>query len=231
VGVITSVAVIGTVSLLSLGFAAPSLLTRVFMWITAVVVCTLAGVATWHGVELFVLVFRMRAMQLELFAYSPAETRGLRRLAHHLVTYAGVLTIGYAFALAATLLGSWRAAPSWVRTVQVFWPVLYVPFCFLLLLVPQAWLRDLVCERKEALLQRWEASMNSLLQRPSKLRRDDVDECNALADLFEKVSGTPEYVIDLSLALKTAGILIVNLTSLAVPREVITSWLRAIVVA
>lgn len=227
--VVSAIGVVGTASLTSLRFRAPSLPTLVFMVLTAGVICVLAGFATWHGVELLVLTQRMRSMPLDLFAYSPAETRGLRKLADHVVTYSGVLTIGYAFALAATLLGRWGAPATWVRTVRVFWPVLYVPFCLTLLVIPQFQLRALVRERKDALLGRWEASMNALLRHPDQLDKEQVAECNSLADLFERVSGTPEFVIDLSLAAKSLSILAVNVFTLAIPRDLLASWVRLLI--
>jgi hypothetical protein len=222
------IAGVGTASLVSLGFHARSLPVLVFLWVTTAAICTLAALATWHGIELLVLVQRMRSLSLDLFAYSPAETRALRVLAQHVVTYAGMLTIGYAFTLAGTLLGTWTGPAPWVRAVRVFWPVLYVPFCMILLLLPQYDLQQLVTEKKDALLGVWEGRMNVLLQSGHELGRDEVDQCNALADLFEKVSRTPDYVLDVGLGVKTAGIIVANLATLLIPREIVTTWLRAL---
>lgn len=222
--VIISVTAIGSASLISLGFNGRGVVLG-FLNLTCIVICALAAVATWHGIEILIASKEAATADLHVFVYSPAETKELRFLARHASTYAAVLTLGYAFTLAATLLSRWTADPLRVRTVITFWPMLYVPFCMLLLLYPQMQFRKLIRREKERLMSVCQNTIDDVLKK-EPLTTDDVQRCNALADLFNKVAATPEYIVDLGIVSKMLWVVGVNAVTLILPREYIVSVIR-----
>jgi hypothetical protein len=221
--VITLVTVIGSGSLISLGFNSHGL-GLAYLWIGCVFIVGMAGVATWHGVEILIACQQVASAPLHVFVYSPAETKELRILARHSTTYASVLTLGYAFTLLGTILGGWTGDPLRVRIVTSFWPVLYIPFCFILLIYPQIQFRKLILREKERLLSVCQKGIDDVLQKPD-LTSEDVSRCNALAELFNKIAGTPEFVIDVGIVMRYLWIVLVNAGTLFLPRERLLSML------
>ena len=222
--ILFGVAAIGSASLISLGFNGSGVVLG-FLNLTCVVICALAAVATWHGIEILIASKAAGTADLHVFVYSPAETKELRFLARHASTYAAVLTLGYAFTLAATLLSRWTADPLRVRAVITFWPMLYVPFCMFLLFYPQIQFRKLIRREKERLMSVCQDTIDDVLKK-EQLTTDDVQRCNALADLFDKVAATPEYIIDLGIVSKMLWVVGVNAVTLILPREYIASVIR-----
>ena len=222
--VIAGVTLVGSASLISLGFNGRGV-SLWFLNTTCVIICALAAVATWHGIEI-VIASRMAAnTDLHVFVYSPAETKELRFLARHAATYAAILTLGYSFTLTATLLSRWTGDPVRVRTVVTFWPMLYVPFCMLLLIFPQVQFRKLIRREKERLMSVCQETIDNVLKKDD-LTTDDVQRCNALADLFDKVAATPEYVLDVGIVTKAIWIVAANAITLLLPREHIVAAIR-----
>ena len=224
IAVLFGVTAIGSASLISLGFNGRGVGLG-FLNLTCVVTCTLAAFATWHGIEILIASKAAGTADLHVFVYSPAETKELRFLARHASTYAAVLTLGYAFTLSATLLSRWTADPLRVRAVITFWPMLYVPFCMLLLFYPQIQFRKLIRREKERLMSVCQNTIDDVLKK-EPLTTEDVQRCNALADLFDKVAATPEYIVDVGIVSKMLWIVGVNAVTLILPREYIVSVIR-----
>jgi hypothetical protein len=220
-----AICVIGSGSLIGLGFNASGA-PVVFMWLTMALVCLLAGITTCHGIEIIIASYKLRGADVKLFSYSPAKTRSLRDLALYCASYGTILTIGYILALVATLLGTWQNNPRYVTGVQVFWPIVYVPFCLTVLIYPQLCLHHLVKRERERLMIACEDKMNKLLSNQESLTKGNIDEANALASLLEKISTAPTYVIDFSIAVRTIIPAVFNVVTLLIPRPMLMQWLE-----
>lgn len=219
--VVGAVTFFGSASLISLGFNGVGA-GLVYLWSNCVFIVFLAGMATWHGIEILIACKAVAAAPLHVFVYSPAETKELRVLARHASTYAAVLTLGYAFTLLGTMLARWTGDPKHVQLVVGFWPVLYIPFCLLLLIYPQVQFRNLIRREKERLLSVCQNGIDDVLKK-TDLTAEDVSRCNVLADLFNKVAATPEFVVDIGIIARYLWIVAANVAALLIPRE----WLEA----
>ena len=216
---------VGSISLISLGFSGQNG-TLAFMWCTCIIVCFLAGYATWHGVNLILVSSIIEDKRIKVFVYSPAETKELKKLAIHVTKYATILTVGYAFALFATLLGQWTGNSAFIRVVVIFWPGLYVPFCFVLLIYPQLKFSAIVKKEKSHILMKCQKNMNDILNKEDSLSKDEVERCNMLAELFEKVSATPNNIMNFGIMARTVCVATFNLASIIMPKELIIQLLK-----
>lgn len=228
--IISFVTVVGTLSLVSLGFSRKGLL-QAFMWLTALVICFLAGNSTLHAIKLLIMSNRLCKIRVKVFSYSPAETKGLRDLAVYATFYGSLLTIGYGFALLGTLIGNWTGDPSWISLVQLFWPLIYVPLCLAVLIYPHTTIHCLVCREKEHLLEQCQEQINTILTKPDPLTKEDIERSNGLADFFEKVSSTPNYVMDFGIATKTFIPVTFNVVTIFISRDSMIRWARSAAVS
>lgn len=227
--VVTLIATLGTTSLISLGFNGRGA-TLYFMWLTAFLVSFLAGFATWHAIEIMVSCRQLRSLPLKVFTYSPAETKELCSLAEYFSIFGVFITVSYVFAFAGTMSANWTGDPSYVRLVQLFWPIIYVPLCIAVLVYPHVVIHRLICREKERLLDRCQAQINEILAK-SDLDKEDIERTNSLADFFEKVQKTPNYAVNVQIAFGTATTIAINLGSLLVPREVVGDFVRSYLTA
>jgi hypothetical protein len=222
---ITAVAVIGSGSLIALGFHAPTAM-QPFMWLTCFLICAISGEVTWHGIEIFIASGQIGESTLRVFVYSPGETKALRAFARHVTQFAALCTIGYAITLCGTLLARWTGPPALIAKVVTFWPLIYVPFCLILLAYPQFQFRRIIRREKQKLLDVCQSKIDDLLQKPD-LTNDDVQKCNAFADFFDKIVRTPDFVLDAGIVVRMVSVVALNGFTLFVPKELLMQWLQA----
>lgn len=218
------ISVVGTVSLVSLGFPAVRLVLA-FMIITCGLICLMASAATIQALELLSTTRTLHDTQPELHPTSPADTPCLRRLAEHAAIFGLFLSIGYGFAFAGTLVGEWKGSAALVDTVQVFWPTIYVPLCLTVLLLPHAYIYSTIRERKDELIERLNLQIQEL-SAGSPLSHDRISEINSLADLTEKIEKAPSYPSSLRIMIGLIITVAINLTSLLAPREALAEVVR-----
>lgn len=211
--VISSVGIIGTVSLIALGFPAQGPLLG-FMWITCAAVCFTAGAATYHTIEIIAAVHGLLRSNIKVFRYAPATTPQLRDVVSYFSSYTLLVTVGYAFALTATLSPHWTGPKDYVDAVRLFWPIIYVPTCSVALIYPHLVVHRLIQREKEKTLLSCERDIDNLLTRYGDLKKEDIDRTNTLAQLFNRIAGTPNYVVDLGIAVRTVIPLVFNLLTL-----------------
>jgi hypothetical protein len=208
--VVSAIAAAGTASLIEMGLDATGPLLG-FMWVTCAAICVAAGYVTLHALNLLIIVHHLDKSGIKVFSYSPARTPELRETINYFTTFTTILCIGYAFAFAATLKGHWTGSQSYIEAVQWFWPLIYVPICSMALVYPHVVLHNLVLRAKEKILSSYQAEIDQLLVNYQGLKADEVQRINNLAQLFDRISGTPDYVIDLGIAFRTALPLAFNL--------------------
>jgi hypothetical protein len=209
------VGAIGTTSLILLGFNARGIL-LMFMWFTCACICFAAGVVTRHALDIILVVHRLQRTEVKVSRYSPARTESIKDLVVYVSTFGLLLTVGYGFAFAATIQGTWGGRPSYVAAVQVFWPIIYVPACSVALLYPHLVIHRIIKREKERLLLGYQHQIDRILTDYSSLSREDVAETNSLAELFERINATPNYVMDFGIAFRTVLPLAINIASLVV---------------
>jgi hypothetical protein len=213
--IVLLIGVAGTSTLIGLGFDAHGPLLW-FMWLTCASVCFTAGIVTLHLVDVLLVVHNLQHVVINAFRYSPARTRQLRDLVSYFSSFTLLVTIGYAFAFAATLKPHWTGAPDYVHAVQLFWPVLYVPACSIALLYPHFVIHRLIQREKENTLLSCQREIDLLLVNYSGLNPEDIERTNLLANLFDRISATPDYVLDFGIALRTALPLAFNFVTLLI---------------
>lgn len=223
--VVLAIFVVGTTTTTQLGFAVPKP-TLYFMWATCAVICFLAGFATWHVVEVLTVAGRIKTLPVQVFSYSPGETRSLKRIAAYFTFFGIAMTCGYAFALAGTLIADWKGDPAFVRFVQLLWPLVYVPTCLVVVTYPHIAIHGLIRREKDRLITQYQAQINKILSHSDSLTNEDIDRVNALASLIEKIESTPNYAITIPIALTTLATYAFNAASLLIPKEVLTNWVQ-----
>ena len=192
------------------------------------VVCALAALITWHAVEVLGISLLIPKLRIEVFAFSPGETKNLRAVATYFVAFSVATTVGYVFSLVGTLANDWTGPPVGVRATQVLWPTIYVPLCLVLLVVPQLSLRLVVRRAKDELLVRYERRINELLRKDGgSLTASEIEQVNAIAGLMEQIRSTPNSALRLPVVLVAAVTGIVNLVTLFLPREAIAEAVRS----
>lgn len=223
--IVAFVAVIGTFTTTNLGFPLrqPSL---AFMWITCGVVCFLAGCATVHAIEIVLAARCLDRLKLRLFAISPGETKALRRLASYFSVFGGVLTGGYIITFIGTISVDWTGPTRFVRSVQLLWPMIYVPLCLTVITYPLFSIRSIVRREKDRLLSRYQEEINSILENSDLPSIDDIERVNALVDIIRRIDESPDYALSLPVAVTTVSSYVLQIGSLLVPREAAGEWLR-----
>jgi hypothetical protein len=223
--IVLAIFLIGTITTTQLGFGVPPP-TLYFMWATCAIICFLAGFATWHVVEVLTVAGQIKNLPIEVFSYSPSETRSLKGLAAYFTFFGVAMTCGYAFALAGTLLPSWKGDPAFVRFVQLLWPLVYVPTCVVVVTYPHIAIHRLIRREKDRLITQYQHEINGILAHSDSLTNEDIDRVNALAGLIEKIERTPNYALTIPIALTTMATCSFNLVSLIIPKEALSNWVQ-----
>ncbi|MGA2268796.1 MAG: hypothetical protein ABSH44_10035 [Bryobacteraceae bacterium] len=210
--IVCAVGVLGTASLVSLGFPARGLLLY-FMWTTCACICFVAGAATSHTIEVIVAVHGLLQQDIKAFRYAPARTPELRSVVSYFSSFTLLVTIGYAFAVLGTLDQHWTGSTAYVAAVRLFWPVIYVPTCTVAMIYPHIVVHKLIRREKEKTLLSCQEDMDELLGRFHDLKSDDINRTNTLAQLFDRIVATPDYVLDFGIAVRTLLPVLVNVAS------------------
>ena len=144
----------------------------------------------------------------------PARTPELRGLVSYFTWFTLLVTIGYACAVIATLDDHWTGAPEYIAAVRLFWPLIYVPICTVAMIYPHMVVHRLIQREKEETLLSCERDIDDLLGRFRDLKTEDINRTNTLAQLFDRIAATPDYVVDIGIAARTALPFLVNVLSL-----------------
>jgi hypothetical protein len=208
--VITLVGFTGSASFIGMGFNAAGA-TLVFMWILCVFICFLAGAVTLHTADLLLVIQNLQTTPLKLHLYSPARTPELRAIVSYFTFFTLVLTIAYAFACVGTLKGNWTGDQMLVEAVKMFWPAVYVPVCSIALVYPHIVVHKLIQRVKDTALTSYQNEMDGLLGNYDRLNENEVQRVNTLAQVFDRLSATPDYVIDVGIATRTVLPHLINL--------------------
>ncbi len=211
--VVAAIALVGTASLIAMGFNASGPL-LLFMWITCACVCSTAAIVTLHAIDVTLSVHRLQAAEIKVFRYSPARTPELRELVNYFTSFTLLMTLGYACALAATLYSEWRGNNDFIAAVRVFWPLLYVPACSIVMIFPHVVVHRLIRREKDRTLFSCQQEMDQLLVKYPTLNSSEIERTNALAQMFDRISATPNYVVDIGIAVRTSLPLAFNLLTL-----------------
>lgn len=202
VAIVGGIFAVGTASLVCMGFNATGPL-LVFMCVTAAAVSLAAGIVTLHTIDLLVVVHSLQTTGIKAFRYAPARTPELRDLINYFTSFTLLLSVAYSFAFAGTIKGHWMGNPAYVEAVQLFWPLIYVPICSAALLYPHFVMHNLVRSAKESSLLAYQREIDQLMIDYKGLNNEDVAKINSLAQLFDRISATPDYVVDLGIAIRT----------------------------
>lgn len=224
--VIWFVTMVGTATTTSLGFSVGSP-TRYFMWTTCLGVCVMAGVITWHAIEVLYAATQLDTLKIKFFVYSPGETRSLKKLAVYFVTFSVAVTVGYVFAFTGTMSPLWQGKPTWVNAVRAFWPVIYVPLCLLITTYPHLAIHRLIRQEKDRLIMCYQEQINLLIADGKPPSKEEIERINALADLIRKIEGSPSFALNFPIAVSAILTYIVNIGSLFIPKELIAQVIRS----
>jgi hypothetical protein len=208
-----SVGMVGTASLIPLGFRAHGSVLA-FMWFTCTCVCCAAGFVTVHAIDILRFVHGLPRHEVKVSRYAPARTPELRSFVSYFSSFTLLMTLGYAAALVATLNPDWTGPKDYVEAVRLFWPVIYVPICSVALIYPHLAVHRLIQREKERTLSSCQRDINVLLEHYGELKKEDIERTNALAQLFERITSTPDYVVDLGIAFRTLLPLAFNVVTL-----------------
>jgi hypothetical protein len=183
----------------------------IFYWATAIISGLMAGFVMVHTVHVIMVIHQLRTANVKMFSYSPARTPELRDVVGYFATFSLILSVAYLFAFLGTINGSWIGNPEFVRGVQLFWPIVYVPVCTTALLYPHIAVHRLIKAQKERVVFSYHREIDGLLAEYQNLRNEDVQRVNTISQFLERMNSTPDYVIDFGLAIKTAMPLVFNL--------------------
>lgn len=208
--IILVVAVAGTVIFVSMGFNAKGALLG-FMWALCVFICVLAGIVTLHGIDMIVAIHNLQGVDLKTFRYAPARTPELRELVSYFTFFSLLFTLAYGFACVGTLKGQWTGNRAFIEAAQWFWPAIYVPVCTVALLYPHFVVHLLIRRSKDSTLASYQRDIDGLLGDYESLETGQVERINSLAQLFDRISATPDYVIDFGIAARAILPHVVNL--------------------
>jgi len=213
--VVGCVTVLGFISVASMGFHGHDA-TLIFMWITCICIDFAAGLVTLHSLELLAVVHNLQQQEIKVSRYAPARTPELRSLVSYFSSFTLLMTVGYAFALLGTLKGHWTGSQDYIQAVRLFWPLIYVPTCCVMLIYPHIVVHKLIQREKEHTLSSCQQDIDNLLSKYGNLKTEEVERTNTLAQLFDRVTATPDYVIDVGIAVRTILPLAFNLVTLFV---------------
>ena len=213
--IIVFVTVVGAVSVSRMGFNGHGFVLALMLF-TNLCIDLASGVVTLHALKIVAVVHNLQYQKIKVSRYAPARTQELRSVVKYFSTFTLLMTIGYAFALAGTLKGNWTGPKEYVEAVRWFWPIIYVPLCCLVLIYPHLAVHKLIQRQKEDTLKSCQQDIDKLLAQYPTLKKNDIGRTNELAQLFDRITATPDYVIDFGIAVRTLLPLAFNLLTLFV---------------
>lgn len=211
--IVASVTIFGFISVARMGFNGYGAV-LVLMWITCVCIDFASGLVTLHALEVLAVVHNLQKQDIKVSRYAPARTPELRSVVTYFSSFTLLMTVGYAFALLGTLRGHWTGSAEYVQAVRLFWPLIYVPTCCLVLIYPHVVVHKLIQREKERTLSLYQQDIDKLLSKYGDLKTEEIERTNTLAQLFDRVTATPNYVIDVGIAVRTVLPLVFNLVTL-----------------
>lgn len=212
-GIVGAVTVVGTATVSSMGFNGQGAV-LVFMWVTCGLICLASGVVTSHTLRVLGAVHHLRPERTKLSRFAPARTPELRAVVSYFSSYTVLVTIGYVFAVLTTVLGRWTGDKEYIDAVRLFWPLIYVPTCTVALIYPHVVVHRLIQNEKERTLLSCQRDIDDLLSKYANLKKEEIERTNELAQLFERIAATPNYVIDFGIAARTILPLVFNVITL-----------------
>ena len=124
------------------------------------------------------------------------------------------MTIGYGLSLLGTAKAHWIGQKEYVKAVLYFWPLLYVPTCSIGLFYPHLVIHRLIKREKEQTLSSYQREIDDRISRYSDMTTEDVQRTNTLVQLFDRINDTPNYVMDVGVAIRTILPLAFNVITL-----------------
>lgn len=211
--IVASITILGFASVSRMGFNGRGVV-LLFMWFTNLCIDLAAGIITLHSLTIITAIYYLHREKIKLSHYAPARTLELRSVVKYFSTFTLLMTGCYIFALAGTLKGNWTGSKDYVQAIQWFWPIIYVPICCIVLIYPHLAVHKLIQSHKEITLRSYQDEIDKLLEQYPKLQPEDIGRTNELAQLFERITATPNYVIDFGIAVRTFLPLAFNLLTL-----------------
>jgi hypothetical protein len=175
----------------------------VFMHVAGTCLCISVAVISLHVFDLLTIIHNLQHTQIKIFRYAPARTQELRDVVSYFTTFALLLTLGYGLSLIGTAKADWIGHKEYVKAVLFFWPFLYVPACSIALVYPHLVIHRLIRREKEHTLFSYQHEIDDRLSRYSDMTPEDVQRTNALVQLYDRISATPDYVMDWGTAVRT----------------------------
>jgi hypothetical protein len=218
--VVSSITILGFASLTRMGFNGHGA-TLIFMWITCACVDFAAALVTLHSLKILAAVHNLQHQDIKVSRYAPARTPELKNVVTYFSSFTLLMTVGYAIALLGTLKGNWTGSKDYVQAIRLFWPLIYVPMCCVVLIYPHVVAHKLIQREKERTLSSYQRDIDKLLSKYGNLKTEEVERTNSLAALFDRITATPDYVIDVGIAVRTILPLAFNLITLVMKASVV----------
>jgi len=213
--IVSFVTIVGAVTVSHMGFNGRGLVLA-FMLLTNFCIDIASAIVTLHALKVVDVIHNLQYRLIKLSRYAPARTPELRGVVNYFSTFTLLLTVGYAFALVGTLKGDWTGSKDYVNAIQLFWPIIYVPICCAVLIYPHLAIHKLIQRQKGETLKSCQQDIDKLLSQYPELENEDIGRTNELAQLFDRITATPDYVIDFGIAVRTVLPLAFNLLTLFV---------------
>ena len=195
-----------------------------FLWLTYFWIEIATGLVTLHALEILVVVRNLQHQKLELSHYAPAGTPELRSVVKYFSTYLLLMTIGEALGLMGSLRGHWTGSQMNIDIFRWFWPFIYFPMCSVLLIYPHLVIHKIIQKEKQQTLSAYRQELEEHLSRhDTHMRNGQIERTNHLAELVDRITASPDYVIDFGIAVRTLLPFAVNLLTLFVKASARTS--------
>jgi len=211
--VVGSITILGFASVSHMGFNGRGAV-LFFMWLTNLTIDFASGVITFHALTIVAVVHNLNNQKIKVSLYAPARTQELRSVVKYFSTFTLLMSGCYIFALAGTIKGNWTGSKDYVDAVRWFWPIIYVPLCCAALIYPHLAIHKLIQRHKDDTLRSCQQDIDKLLSHYPTLKNEDIGRTNELAQLFDRITATPNYVIDFGIAVRTLLPLALNLVTL-----------------
>lgn len=190
---------------------------RLFLWFTYFCIEIATGLVTLHALEILVVVRNLQHQKLALSHYAPANTPELRSVVTYFSAYVFLIAVGQVLGLLGTLKGHWTGAQQNVEVFRWFWSLVYFPMSSVLLIYSHWVVHKLIQKEKEHTVSTYRQELEEHLSRHDPNTRDSqIERTNHLAELVDRITASPNYVVDFGIAARTLLPFAVNLLTLFV---------------
>lgn len=188
-----------------------------FLWLTYICIEIATGLVTLHALEILVVVRNLQHQKLALSHYAPARTPELRSVVTYFSAYVFLIAVGQVLGLLGTLKGHWTGAQQNVEVFRWFWSLVYFPMSSVLLIYSHWVVHKLIQKEKEHTVSTYRQELEEHLTRHDPSTRDNqIERTNHLAELVDRITASPNYVVDFGIAARTLLPFAVNLLTLFV---------------